>query len=88
MRKIGCNRLKLVTTAEDEGTSVMSHEEEDGRIILHGTMVLKKVVFTWVRTGRSVCADSYFSSVGAAEELLRIGLRFIGWLRPQQRPIQ
>jgi Transposase IS4 len=64
----------------------MSHEEEDGRILLHGTMVLKKLVFPWVRTSRIVCADSYFSMVGAAEELLRIGLRFIGVVKTAKRP--
>jgi hypothetical protein len=78
-------RLKLVTTAEGEGTSVLSHEEEDDRILLHGTTVLKKLVFPWVRTGRIICADSYVSSVGAAEELLRIGLRFIGVVKTPTR---
>jgi hypothetical protein len=68
-------RLKLVETAEAEDENV--HEEEDG--LLHGTKILKYLVQPWAGAGdRTVCADSYFASVGAAEELEKMGLGFIG----------
>ena len=47
------------------------------------------MVLSWDNSDRVVCADSYFASVGAAEELKRIGLRFISvvktatWRYPQ-----
>ena len=50
----------------------------DGEILNHGTLVLKKLLVPWFQSGRLICADSYFSSVGAVEELGQVGLRFIG----------
>jgi hypothetical protein len=68
-------QLKLVETAESEVYHVM--EGEDG--LLHGTVVLKRLLQPWAGKGdRVVCADSYFASVGAAEELEKMGLGFIG----------
>jgi hypothetical protein len=67
-------RLKLVKTAEEEGTH--AQPGDDG--LLHGTAVLKYLVLPWARTDRIVCADSYFASVGTLKELKRLGLRFIG----------
>ena len=67
-------RLKLVKTAEEEG----AHLEEAGEGLNHGTKVLKYLVTPWAHTDRIVCADSYFASVSTAEELQKIGLRFIG----------
>ena len=67
-------RLKLVRTAQEENAHL--RENKDG--LLHGTAVLKQLVFPWSFTGRVVCADSYFASVTAARELKRMGLRFIG----------
>jgi homoaconitase/3-isopropylmalate dehydratase large subunit len=49
---------------------------DDG--LLHGTVILKSLVLPWARTDRIVCADSYFATVGALQELERNGLRFIG----------
>ena len=70
-------RLKLVKGVD------LSGEDDDGiegneNSLLHGTNVLKQVVSPWFGSNRIVCADSYFASVGAAEELFRNGLRFIG----------
>ncbi|KAG7363996.1 transposase IS4 [Nitzschia inconspicua] len=58
-------RLKLVKTAAEESTTTQVHNES----LLHGTAVLKFLVSSWRFTGRILCADSYFASVGAAEEL-------------------
>ena len=67
-------QLKIVKSTEDDDDSLI--EEENG--LLHGTVVLKQLVRSWFYTDRIVCADSYFASVGAAEELLRYRTRFIG----------
>jgi Transposase IS4 len=67
-------RLKLVKTAEEERT----HTQEGNDGLLHGTIILKFLISPWTFSHRMICADSYFASVGAAKELLRCGLRFIG----------
>ena len=68
-------RLKLVKTAEEEATIV--REDENG--LLHGTSILLELTKPWHNKGdRVVCADSYFASVGAAEEMEKKGLGFIG----------
>jgi hypothetical protein len=46
--------------------------------LLHGTNILKQVVSSWFGSSRIICANSYCTSVGAAEELFRNGLCFIG----------
>jgi hypothetical protein len=74
-------RLKLVKTAEEEGANAV--EDDDG--LLHGTAVLKSLVLPWANTNRIVCGDSYFASVGACEEMQRIGLRFIGVVKTATR---
>jgi hypothetical protein len=74
-------RLKLVKTAEEEGANAL--EDDDG--LLHGTSVLKNLVLPWANTNRIVCGDSYFASVGACEEMKRIGLRFIGVVKTATR---
>lgn len=66
--------LLLVKSAEDSATHTM--EGNDG--LNNGTCILKYLLSPWAHTGRIVCADSYFSSVSTCEELLNIGLCFIG----------
>jgi Transposase IS4 len=61
--------LKLVTSIE---------YETGKRLLPHGTEIVKELVLPWAHSDRVVCADSYFASVATAEELLRLGLRFIG----------
>jgi Transposase IS4 len=61
--------LKLVTSIE---------YETGKRLFPHGTEIVKELVLPWAHSDRVVCADSYFASVVTAEELLRLGLRFIG----------
>ncbi|KAI2490544.1 Transposase IS4 [Fragilaria crotonensis] len=78
-------RLKLVKGADlmgaDDDDEVAGNESS----LLHGTNVLKQVVSPWFGSNRIVCADSYFASVGAAEELFRNGLRFIGVVKTATR---
>lgn len=69
-------KLKLVKTAQHDREEDENAEDED--CMLHGTKVLKYLVESWAYSDRVVCADSYFASVGAAEEMKRLGLRFIG----------
>ena len=41
----------------------------------------------WANTDRIVCADSYFASLPAAEELWNCGLRFIGVIKTSTRKL-
>eukprot|EP00171_Calliarthron_tuberculosum_P023220 IDg23220t1 len=74
-------RLHLVTTAEDEARRTT--EGEQG--LLHGTVVLSRLVSPWAGSGRTVCADSYFASVDAAERMQVSGMRFIGVVKTATR---
>jgi hypothetical protein len=67
-------QLKLVKTTAEMNLLL----SEDDREMLHGIVVLKQLVQPWFYSQRVVCADSYFASVGAAQELLRHQTRFIG----------
>jgi hypothetical protein len=66
-------RLRLVKSSGEEASE---DEEETG--VLHGTQVLRSLVLPWSNSNRIICGDSYFASVGACEEMNRIGLQFIG----------
>ena len=68
-------RLKLVKTGTEETAQSIS-EDEEGH--LHSTKVIVSLILPWANFDCVVCADSYFASVGAAETLKKIGLRFIG----------
>ena len=50
-----------------------------------GTQVLKELVYPWAKSQRVVVADSFFASVQAAQELYKIGLRFIGIVKTATR---
>ena len=82
IQNVACGRsgvmlqLKLVKGAE---------EHEDSGELLHGTLVTKQLVLPWAHSGRIVCADSYFASVGCVRELKRLGLRFIGVVKTATR---
>ena len=77
-------RLKLVKTAEEDE---LNHEEDDDTTLLmnHGTAVLRELVEPWAHSQRVVCADSYFASVNTAEEMAKMGLRFIGVVKTATR---
>jgi hypothetical protein len=55
-------RLRLVKTPDAEDPNGI----EVGNGMLHGTAIMKFLVEPWAHTGRLVCGDSYFASVGAA----------------------
>lgn len=46
--------------------------------MLHEIAVIRRFVEPWAGTQRIVCTDSYFASVEDADEMRKIGLRFIG----------
>jgi Transposase IS4 len=75
-------RLKIVKTAREERANA-DNDNSDG--LLHGTIVLKELIDPWFFSERLVCADSYFASVGAAEELRKFGMRFIGVVKTATR---
>jgi hypothetical protein len=76
-------RLKLVKGADLVGVDDVNNDHENS--LLHGTRVLKYLVSPWSGSHRIVCADSYFASFGAAQELFARGLRFIGVVKTATR---
>jgi len=66
--------LQLVTTVGDQRQRFTSTES----LLLHGTVVLKRLVSNLAGMDRVACGDSYFASVKAALELRSMGLRFVG----------
>jgi len=74
-------RLSVMTSAEHRLETATG--DDDG--LLHGTTVLKKLVTPWAGTTRTVCADLYLASVTAAQQLLAMGLRFIGVVKTATR---
>ena len=67
-------RLLIVKSAEEFDL----HTLENDVGIAHGTSIFKYICLTWDNNRLGVCADSYFSLVSSAEELMKIGLIFIG----------
>ena len=55
--------LKLVSAANDDGDRAYEGP------ILHGTAVLRRLVEPWAGTQRIVCANSYFASREAPDEI-------------------
>jgi len=74
-------QLSTVTTAEHRQHTDTGIDEG----LLHGTAVLKKLVAPWARSRRVVCAVSYFASVTASQQLLGMGLCFIGVIETATR---
>jgi hypothetical protein len=77
-------RLKLVKGIDLVGED-NNHDAPTNSSLLHGTNVFKHVVLPWFGSNRTVCADSYYASVGAAKELYRNGLRFIGVVKTAKK---
>ena len=55
-------RLRIVKSENNE-----EEQQDDRDNIPHGKKVLKELLIPWDNTDRIVCADSYFTSVHAAE---------------------
>ena len=60
-------QLRIVKSLKNE-----EDQQDDRDNLPHGTKVLKELVMPWANTDRIVCADSYFTSVPAAEELWKL----------------
>ena len=69
-------RIRIVKSTKNEG-----YHQDDRDNLPHGKKMLKELVMPWDNTDVIVCADSYFVSVPAAEELWKHGLRFIGFIK-------
>ena len=70
----------IVKSARNE-----EEQEDDKENIPHGTKVLKGLVIIWDHTYKIVCAESYFASVTAEEELRKHVIFFIGVIKTAMR---
>ena len=75
-------RLKVVKQEEDYSDT---ESDEDSTTLGHGVKLLKELISPWTRSGRLVCANSYFASVQAAETMYREGFKFIGVVKTATR---
>jgi len=71
-------QLRLAKIAEEYNSERANTDDDE---LLHSTQVLKKLVAPWTNINRIVCANSYFASVGCCEELKRIGIQLIGFVK-------
>jgi Transposase IS4 len=79
-------QLRLVKTASETNSEEANADEvRERESLLHGTRILKELVEPWAHSDRVICADSYFSSVSAVEELTKMQLRFIGVVKTATR---
>ena len=76
-------QLKVVKGAIDGIDAPAPHANDPP--MNHGTRILLDLLQPWFNSNRIVCADSYFASVNAANELLRRRLRFIGVVKTATR---
>ena len=67
-------RLRLVKHQQENDEEL---NETSNESLLHGKKLLKELVLPWANTNRIVCADSYFASVVASDELKKIGLHLL-----------
>jgi len=87
LQNVACGRigimmhLSIVTTAADQAANLSATDLG----VPHCTAVLQQLVAPSVGSGCIVCADSYFSSTEAAEELLSLCVRFIGVVKTAHR---
>ena len=63
---------------QEEVKAELGQESGNGDDLVHGCKVLKELIEPWYHTHRVVFADSYFASVSTANEIMRLGMRFIG----------
>ena len=85
-------QLKLVKSEADEDRYMAEIRADMAQHIyivhlFHGTKVLIYLVKPWSNTWRTVCADSYFSSVPAVDDLEKIGPHFIGVVKTAKKYI-
>ena len=68
--------LRLLLVKSEEYSHLHAQENNEG--LQHGTPILKYLVVSWANSERGVCAHSYFALVSSAEDMMRIGIHFIG----------
>ncbi|CAJ1960884.1 unnamed protein product, partial [Cylindrotheca closterium] len=78
-------RLRLVKTNEQEADEQEEDKTTEHNGLPHGFQMMKELVLPWLNSWSVVCADSYFASVTAAEEMLRLGMYFIGVVKTANR---
>ena len=49
--------------------------------------MIKYLTLTWDNSEQGVCADYYFAPVSSAEDMMRLGLRFIGLVKTVTKTI-
>ena len=67
--------LRLLFVKDEKYSDI--HTQENNKGLDHRTAILKYLTLPWANSERGVCADSYFSSVSSAEDMMLLGLRFI-----------
>ena len=67
--------LHLLLLKDEQESDI--HAQENNKGLSHGTAILKYLTLPWANSERSVCDDSYFSSVSSAEKMMRLGFQFI-----------
>ena len=53
--------------------------------INHGAATSRRIVEPFRNSNRFICRNSYFGSVATVQELLRVGMRFIGVVKIAHR---
>ena len=80
IQNVACSQstiiLLLLIVKDEEDYDLHTQDNNEG--LDHGTAIPKYLTLHWANSQRDVCADSYFASVRSAEEMMRIGIRFIG----------
>ena len=78
-------RLKLAKGGSTEDEYEPDGQQDGATRMLHGTQVLLYLLSPWYNTQSVVCADIYVAYLGAAQELIRNGLRFIDVVKTATR---
>ena len=53
----------------DKSARHEDYQEDDEYYLINGKQLMKELMFPWANMDRIICADSYFASMPAAEEL-------------------
>ena len=74
-------RLSVINNEEDSDIRTM--EKPDS--LVHGTSILKYLIFLQTQSNRDVCTDSYFETVASVEEMPRFGVILIGVMKTETK---
>ena len=69
------------------GQVYLGRQPGEERDIGQGQRIVKDLVAPWMRSGRNVTADNFFSSVSLAEDLLQEGLTYVGTVRSNKADV-